>query len=75
MAGITLAQAEAQLQKYLDAEDKILKGQRVEVDGKSLTRANLEQVQAGISAWDKRVKELAGAAAGRGRARTVQPGW
>jgi hypothetical protein len=75
MAGITLAQAEAKLAEYLAAETKILRGQRVELDGKSLTRANLEQVQAGISAWDKRVKELAGAASGRGRARTVQPGW
>lgn len=75
MAGITLAQAEAQLQRYLDAETKVLLGQRVDLDGVSLTRANLEQIRAGIDAWDARVKALSGAASGRGRARTVQPGW
>lgn len=75
MAGITLAQAEAQLALYLAAEAKVLNGQRVEVNGQSLTRANLEQIQDGISAWDKRVKELSAATSGKGRARTVQPGW
>lgn len=75
MAGITLAQAEAKLAEYLAAETKILAGQRVEMDGISLTRANLEQIQAGISTWDARVKALSGTATGRGRARTVQPGW
>ena len=43
MAGITLAQAEAKLAEYLAAETKVLKGQKVEIDGESLTRglANL----------------------------------
>lgn len=75
MAGITLAQAEAKLAEYLAAETKILTGQRVEIDGKSLTRANLETIQAGIATWDRRVKELSAGAGGRGRARTVQPSW
>jgi hypothetical protein len=75
MAGITLAQAEAKLAEYLAAETKVLKGQKVEIDGESLTRANLEQIQEGISAWDARVKQLAGTSSGLGRARTVRPGW
>ncbi len=75
MAGITLEQAEAKLAEYLAAETKVLKGQKVEIDGESLTRANLEQIQAGISAWDARVKQLAGRSGGFGRVRTVQPGW
>lgn len=75
MAGITLAQAEAKLQSYLDAETKVLKGQAVSIDGETLTRANLDIIQRGIDAWDKRVKNLAGAASGRGRARTVEPRW
>lgn len=73
MAGITLAQAETRLQQYLDAEAKVLAGQRVELDGASLTRANLEQIQTGITAWDNRVKALGGATTSR--ARTVRPGW
>jgi hypothetical protein len=75
MAGITLAQAEAKLTEYLAAETKVLAGQKVEIDGESLTRANLEQIQLGVSTWDKRVKELANSTSGRGRARTVRPSW
>lgn len=73
-AGITLAQAEAQLALYLAAETKILTGQKVEIDGQALTRANLESVQKGIALWDGRVKALARSASGYGRAVTVQPG-
>ena len=36
---------------------------------------NLEQIQAGIDAWNKRVLNLSAAASGRGRARTVAPSW
>ena len=75
MAGLTLAQAETQLAAYLAAETKVLAGQRVEIDGQSLTRANLEMIQSGIDAWDKRVKNLSAAASGNGRARTVAPSW
>lgn len=58
MAGITLVQAEAKLTEYLAAESKILLGQQVEIDGKRLTRADLEKVQIGISTWEKRVQRL-----------------
>ncbi len=75
MAGLTLAQAEAKLAEYLAAETKVLKGQSVSIDGETLTRANLDSIQRGIDAWDKRVKNLSSAAECRGRARTVAPGW
>lgn len=75
MAGITLAQAEAQLALYLAAEAKVLAGQKVEIDGQALTRANLEQIQIGIKTWDDRVKNLSNASSGRGRSRVVRPGW
>ncbi len=75
MAGITLAQAEAQLALYLSAETKILAGQKVEIDGQALTRANLEAVQKGIDAWNARVRELAAKTSGRGRSRTISPGF
>ena len=58
MAGITQAQAEAKLTEYLDAETKILAGQAVSMNGRSLTRADLKAVQDGISTWDARVKKL-----------------
>jgi hypothetical protein len=75
MAGITLAQAEAKLAEYLAAETKILNGQRVEIDGQALWRAQIQFVQTGIALWDARVKALSNNSAGRGRARTVAPGW
>lgn len=74
MAGITLAQAQTKLDEYLAAESKILAGQKVELDGRALTRADLAQVQKGVELWDSRVKVLAAAAAGRSRMRTVAPG-
>ena len=73
MAGITLAQAQAKLDAYLAAEDKILRGQSVTIDGETLTRANLDLVQRGVATWDARVKGLSAGATGRGRMRTVAP--
>jgi hypothetical protein len=73
MAGITLAQAEAKLALYLDALDKIILKQKVEIDGQALTRANLADVEQAIAMWDKRVKQLSVTAAGRGRMRTITP--
>lgn len=73
MAGITLAQAQARLDALLAAYDKIVIGQKVEIDGQSLTRANLADVQKGIEFWDARTKQLNGSSSGRGRMRTVSP--
>jgi len=73
MAGITLAQAQIKLDAYLAAEEKILLGQSVQIDGQTLTRANLDVVQRGVTLWDARVKQLAMAASGRGRMRTIAP--
>jgi hypothetical protein len=73
--GITLAQAQTQLQKYLDAETAILSGQRYELNGRALWRADLAAVQAGIETWNKRVQALAASESGRGRTMVVQPRW
>lgn len=74
MAGITLAQAETRLAEYLAAEAKVIAGQAVTIDGTTLTRANLEMIQRGITIWDSRVKSLS-ASSSRGRAVTVSPAW
>jgi hypothetical protein len=58
MAGITLQQAETQLALYLDAEAKVLAGQRVRIGDKDITRADLEFVQKGIDLWQGRVIKL-----------------
>jgi hypothetical protein len=58
MAGITLAQAEARLQNYLDAEEAVLTGQSYQIAGRQMTRANLAEIQAGIALWNSRVNQL-----------------
>lgn len=67
MAGITLAQAQTQLDAYLAAEIAVLSGQKYEIGGRSLTRANLSDIQAGIQRWNAKVEELSAKAAGRRR--------
>lgn len=74
MAGITLVQAQDQLDKYLAAESAILTGQSYEIAGRKLTRADLTAVQVGIKSWDQRVRELEARTKGRGRSRTVVVG-
>lgn len=74
MAGITLAQAETQLAAYLAAETAVLTGQSYEIAGRTLRRADLEQIRLGILAWDARVKALTSAATGRTRVRLMVPG-
>lgn len=69
MAGITIVQAQAQLQSYLDAETAVLAGQAYTIGGRSMTKANLQFIQAGIEIWDRRVKRLS---RGGLRVRTIE---
>jgi hypothetical protein len=74
MAGITLLQAQTQLAAYLAAETAVLSGQKYEIAGRSLQRADLGQIREGIATWDARVKTLSVTASGRSRSRTVVVG-
>jgi hypothetical protein len=74
MAGITLAQAQAQLTSYLAAETAVLSGQSYEIAGRSLRRADLEMIQKGIAIWNQRVQTLTATASGRGRTVNMRPG-
>lgn len=71
MAGITLAQAQAQLDAYLAAETKVLSGQSYEIAGRKMTRADLAEIRAGVEIWNQRVTSLSQLASGRGRAYTM----
>lgn len=75
MAAITLETAQAQLDAYIAAETKVLLGQAATVDGRTLTLADLNAIQRGIALWASRVDVATHAASGRGRCRTVAPGW
>lgn len=71
MAGITLAQAQAQLDAYLAAETAALAKKSYTIAGRTLTYQDLKAIQEGIELWSRRVGELNARANGRGRARTL----
>ena len=71
MAGITLEQAQTQLETYLAAEVAVLANQSYEIAGRKLTRADLQAIQFGVKTWDDRVKSLSSRANGRRRNRTI----
>lgn len=58
MAGITLAQAEAKLSTWMDALDAVATNQSYSIGDRTLTRANLADVQDQVEFWDKKVREL-----------------
>lgn len=58
MAGITKEQAEAKLQTWMEAEEKIASGQGYSIGDRRLTRADLCTVRGEIEYWDNKVKEL-----------------
>lgn len=71
MAGITLAQAQAQFDLYLTAEQKVLEGQSYSIGSRQLTRANLQEIREGITYWNSKVNELTSGAGIRVRGVTL----
>ena len=62
MAGITLAQAEAQLAAWLAASIQVAAGQSVSISGKSLTMVDSTKIQQQIDYWQLKVDVLSGGA-------------
>ncbi len=58
MAGITLAQAQAKLDLWMEAEEAVASGQSYSIGNHSLTRASLSEIRESISYWDHQVKRL-----------------
>lgn len=58
MAGITLAQAESKLAEWMAADTAVASGQSYSIAGRSLTRANADEISKNIDKWDARVKSL-----------------
>lgn len=58
MPGITLELAQTQLELYLAAEAAVLTGQSYEINGRKLTRADLGDIQKGLSHWNGRITTL-----------------
>lgn len=74
MSGITVEQAQTQLDAYMAAERAVLAGQSYEIAGRRMTRADLKAIQDGIRTWNERVITLSARGARRSRARTIVPG-
>ncbi|WP_382155409.1 DUF6148 family protein [Hydrogenophaga sp. ANAO-22] len=75
MSGITLAQAQEQLNAYLAAETAALNKKSYTIAGRTLTYQDLSTIQQGIETWSRRVAELSARASGRGRSRTIVVGF
>jgi len=58
MAGITNAQATAQLAIWIAADTAVATGQSYSIGGRSLTRSNAKEIRDNITFWDKHVKRL-----------------
>lgn len=69
MAGITLDQAQTQLDLWLDASMAVAKKQSYSIAGRSLTLADAADIQRSIEYWNNQVQKLSAAAMGRGRLR------
>lgn len=78
MAGITLAQAQTQLDAWMAASLAVAQGQAYEIDTgsgrRSLTRVNAEHIDRMITFWQTKVDALTGASSGgRRRVRYIVP--
>ena len=58
MAGITLEQAEAQLDTWVAANTAVASGQSYQIGTRQLTRVNSKEIIEQIEFWDAKVKEL-----------------
>lgn len=63
MAGITLADAQAQLAAWLAASSAVASSQSYEIEAangsrRKLTRADAAEIRGQIDYWDRKVKEL-----------------
>lgn len=60
MSVVTKVQAEAMLQKYIAAEEAVLKNQSYTIGTRTYTRANLSAIRKGRAEWQSLVNQLNG---------------
>jgi hypothetical protein len=71
MAGITLAQADAQLALWLAASTAVAANQSYTIAGRTLTRAHAAEVRKMLDYWEAKVKSLSVSAGTGSRVRYV----
>lgn len=75
MAGITLETAKKHLDAWLEAEMAVTNAQSYTIGSRTMTKANLGEIQQSIEYWQKKVNALENAAkyGGRNRVRRAVP--
>lgn len=75
MAGITLETAKKHLDAWLEAEMAVTSAQSYTIGSRTMTKANLGEIQKAIEYWQGKVNALENAAkyGGRNRVRRVVP--
>ncbi|WP_212635557.1 DUF6148 family protein [Ralstonia insidiosa] len=58
MAGITLQQAQEQLDAWMAANLAVASGQSYSIGGRSLTRVNAAEIRDQINFWERKVQRL-----------------
>jgi len=58
MAGITLAQAEAQLALWIAASAAVAANQSYSINGRAMTRAEARSIPQMIDYWERKVQQL-----------------
>ena len=58
MAGITLAQAQTQLDNWIAASTAVAKNQSYTIGDRTLTRANAREIRENVDFWDTKVQRL-----------------
>jgi hypothetical protein len=69
MAGLTLAQAQARLNDWLEADAAVARNQAYSINNRSMTRADAEQIRENIDYWQAKVNELTASTGGGRRVR------
>lgn len=67
MAGITLAQAEAQLALWLAADAAVALNQSYRINERQFTKADALEVRKNVQFWEARVQRLSGGGGARVR--------
>ena len=73
MAGITLANAEAQLALWLAADAAVATGQEYTIGGRTLKRADAGEITKKIDYWNSKVQTLSAGGNGGMRVRGITP--
>lgn len=67
MSAISLATAQAHLEKWVEADAAVASNQSYAIAGRSLTRADAAEITAKIQFWEAKVNRLQRASSGRSR--------